>query len=251
MVVVAQAGVERTFLQAVTRILGMIGESDIATLQNPSRRTTMAMRCVQDARDEVYYRTLWEFRRGFFSVDLVNGTMWYDLPSDYQEMAGDLSRDTAGERGLSYITWDQLISNWPDLRSFPPGTGVTDIATAVQLSEQDDTFGESEYYVISDGYIGLYRIPDEDFVDLESRLYGMYWKQAGVLTSDNDSLLLPQQLWGSCHQLALGKLKKALEYPDWDADYTLGTRALSKASSEKNEIEDTTNVNNMSINYNE
>ena len=251
MTVVQQSATDRTFLDAVTRIISMIGEAEVATLGNPSKRVRIAMRCVQDARDEIYYRTLWEFRRGFFRVELAANTMWYPLPDDYHKMASDLSRNTSGEAGLNFITYDQLVSNYPDLRSYPPGSGVTDLDTARQLSVQSLSFGDPEHYVIVDQYIGLYVIPDSDFVTLEGYLYAAYWKQAGLLRSDNDSIMLPQHLWSTCHYLALAQLKKALEYADWEADYSIGSRQLSKASSDKKEPEDMAIYSTMNFNYNE
>lgn len=251
MTVVQQSSTDRTFVDAVTRIITMIGESEIATLLNPTRRISIAMRCVQDARDEVYYRTLWEFRRAFYRLELATSTMWYALPDDYHKMASGLSRNTAGEGGLKFITYDQLISNWPDLRSYPPGSGVSDISTVLQLAGQTLTFGDPKYYVITDQYVGLYPIPDSDFVELEGQLYAAYWKQAGVLRADNDSLNLPQQLWSACHYLALAQLKKALEFSDWEADYAIGSRQLSRESSSKREPEDDTVYHEAIANYNE
>ena len=63
MVVVQETGADRTYLHAVTRLLSMVGESEVSTLVDPSSRVVKAMRCVHDARDEVFYRALWEWRR--------------------------------------------------------------------------------------------------------------------------------------------------------------------------------------------
>jgi hypothetical protein len=111
---------DRTYLDAVNRLLAMIGESEVATLMTPSRRVANAMRGVEDARDEIYYRTLWDFRRGFMSVPLVASTMWYELPVDYQEMAQFMSRNS-NIAVIPYLSFDNMIQRWPELRLFPPG----------------------------------------------------------------------------------------------------------------------------------
>ena len=254
MVVVQESGADRTYLHAVTRLLSMVGDSEVSTLKDPTGRTVTAMRCVHDARDEVYYRTLWEWRRQWERIELVASTMWYALPTDYCKMASGLSRNST-ERGPAYITYDQLLSNYPYLRDYPPGSGVEDIHTLVQLLAQTNTFGESKYYVITQSgntnYIGLWPIPDSDFVTAETYLYFSYWDQAGALLVDSDSIGLPQQLWNAAHYLALGQLKKALEYSDWREDYAIGTKALTFAAGGKRESEDTTIYDNPTINYNE
>ena len=176
MVTIGTASTPRTFIQAVNRCLASIGESDTATLLNPTRRISMAMRHVNDARDEVFYRTLWEWRRGHLRINLVANTMWYVLPTDYQKMATGVSlNQKAGP--LDFISYETLINMYPDLRAFPPGTGVSDLTTVSQLALQTENYGASLSYCIVDGYIGLVPIPDAEFVAQEISLYASYWKQ--------------------------------------------------------------------------
>jgi hypothetical protein len=241
---------DRTYLDAVNRLLAMIGESEVATLMTPSRRVANAMRGVEDARDEIYYRTLWDFRRGFMSVPLVASTMWYELPVDYQEMAQFMSRNS-NIAVIPYLSFDNMIQRWPELRMFPPGAGVGGIQSALQAADQTTNFGPSTFYTIWSGYLGLMPVPDADFVTLEGTLYGTYWKQAPALVGDQDLLGLPRQLWLAHHSLALASFKKYMEYPDWPADKQDGMRLLSEQLNLKGESQDTDIYHESNFDYNE
>lgn len=250
MVVVGTESTPRTFVQAVNRCLYAIGESAVGTLVSPTRRVSMAMQYVEAARDEVYYRTLWEFRRGHFRVTLVASTMWYAIPSDYHKMATGPSMNRK-DGPLQYVNYETLISMYPDLRAFAPGTGVGSLASVIQLNAQATTFGTPEDYCIVNEYIGLYPIPDATFVTAETYLYCTYWKQAPSLTSDYDDLGLTRDLYLACDYLAIAGLKKALEYPDWQGDQQLGDIQLRRASNDDREPDDSNINNTNSINYNE
>ena len=250
MTVVSTTASTRTFLEAVNRALSAIGESDVATLLNPTTRVRAAMRYVNDARDEVFYRTLWEWRRAHMRVELVADTMWYDLPQDYHKMATGLSMNQkAGP--LELVTYEKLIELYPDLRAFPPGSGVASLASISQLNEQAQNFGAPMRYCTVDGYLGLVPIPDEDFVEQEGYLYASYWRQAGALTSDNDDIGVSRQLYGVVDDLAAAGLKKNLEFDDWAADKAIGDRKLSRESSSDIETKNEDRYNQGSINYNE
>ena len=252
MVTVVESGVERTFLQAVNRAINKIGENSVASLSNPTKRIMQAKEAVQDARDEVYYHTMWEFRRKYHRIELVESTMWYDLPGNYQKMSTGISLNRSQEPNLEKYTYEKLLERWPDLRSFPPGAGVADISTVQQLAEQNLTFGESKVYCTVDGYVGLMPIPDANFVDLEGILYMSYWAHATILESDNDGIGLPMNLWGAADLIASSNLRKTLEYSDWETDYMRGTKLLSReASGGKLGPEDLDNDQSHSINYNE
>ncbi len=250
MPVVGTSGVQRTFAQSVDRIIRDIGESGIATLLSPSQRVSTAMRAVEDARDEVYYKTMWKFRRGMFAIDLVASTMWYELPTDFHKLATFISRNTVDAK-IWFKTYDDIMLEFPNLRMFPPGTGVQSIASALQAVDQTNTIGTPAYCTDYMGYLGLFPMPDAAFVTLEGRLYAHYWKHAPELVSDNDDIGLPRELWSAHHHLALSKLKKAVEYSDWEADRALGQRELFLASSSQGDPMDANVNQNGGINYNE
>ena len=250
MVVVGTTGIARTFSQAVDRIIRDIGESGVSTLLTPSNRVSTAMRAVEDARDEVYYKTMWKFRRGMFAIDLVDSTMWYELPNDFHKLATFISRNTTDDQ-IWFKTYDDIMLEYPNLRMFPPGTGVTVIATALQALAQTNTIGTPAYCTDYMGYLGLMPMPDADFVALEGRLYAHYWKHAPALVGDYDDIGLPRELWSAHHHLALSRLKKAVEYADWEADRAVGQRELFLASSSSGDPMDANINQNSGINYNE
>lgn len=250
MVVVGTGGIARTFAQAVDRIIRDIGESGVSTLLTPSNRVATAMRAVEDARDEVYYKTMWKFRRGHFYIDLVASTMWYELPSDFQKLATFISRNSTSEQ-IWFKTYDDIMLEFPNLRLFPPGTGVQNLESVTQAANQTNTIGTPRYCTDHGGYLGLMPRPDDAFVALEGKLYAHYWKHAPALAGDYDDIGLPRELWLAHHKLALGKLKQAVEYGDWEADIAIGKRELALASASMGDPMDA-NINHAdTINYNE
>ena len=237
MVTVGSATPTREFVEAVSRIIAQVGENVISTLLNPTKRISMAMDAVRDARDEVYYRTKWDFRRGYLEVDLVANQMWYSLPSDYQEMASDISLNRK-EPNLEFLNYDNLMSLYPELRMFPPGSAVGDIVTAGQAVAQTENFGTPEYYTTLNDYLGLIPIPNATFVALEDKLFALYWKQAPTLVSDNDDIGLPRNLWNAANLLALANLKRGMDLTDWQSDKADGLSQLRRQASGRKEVRD-------------
>lgn len=250
MPIVGYGSVERTYLQAVNKVLKDTGKGSAASLLNPSAHVSIAMSAVEDARDKVYYRTKWDFRRGFFEIALAEYQVWYELPADYQKLASPISLNRATGM-ITYMNYEDMLLNWPDLRMFPPGSGVGGAEAVVQALAQTHNMGESNTCTSLNGYLGLMPMPDEDFVDLEGTLYATYWKQAPVLTGDNSDIGLPRELWECSHLLALGKFKKALEFGDWETDRAEGMVELRKESGESKDPQDDDVYDRPSINYNE
>ncbi len=249
MVTVGSTTPTREFVEAVSRLVTQIGEQPVATLLSPSRRVTIAMEAVRDARDEVYYRTKWEFRRAFMEVELVANQMWYELPTDYEEMASGVSLNRK-EHTLPYLDYKNLMLQVPELRTFPPGSGVGDLVTAGKALAQTDNYGEPHAYTTLNGYIGLYLIPDATFVALEGTLFATYWKQAPSLISDNDDIGLPRHLWSPANLLALALLKKNID-KEWQGDKADGLAQLARQADGRGESEDTDVYHTSGINYNE
>lgn len=241
----------REFIDAVNRAIMAIGEDRIGTLiGSASKRVLKAMNAVIDARDEIYYHTKWEFRRGYIEIVLVEDQMWYEVPADCGEMATGLTKNVA-EWPLTYLNYDNLVNRWPELRTFPPGSGVGNLTVAGQASAQTRTKGTPESFTIHNGYIGLVPIPDAEFVDDQYALYGTYWKNAPTLVSDYDDIGLPPELFVAHSSMALGYLKQALKYDDWESDYALGQKILRRQSSGLKMSVDKDVNQSDSLNYNE
>lgn len=250
MPIVGYGSVQRTYIQAVNRILTRVGKSEAATVAGASRHVGLAMTAVEDARNRVFYRKNWDFRRAFYQLDLVEKTMWYELPADFQKTGSPITLNRLTSP-ITYLDYEDMQSVYPDLRAFPPGSGVGDINSVTQLLDQDHNFGESKHCTRWTDYIGLMPIPDAAFVALETSLYSTYWRQAAPLTGDEDSLDLPQELW-DCHNLiASAYLKKSLEYSDWDSDFADGMVELKRMSNEDREPQDEQVLHDTGINYNE
>lgn len=252
MTVVGFGTVERTFIQAVNKVLLSTGKNETATLVGSvSNHVKLAMDAVQEARDRVFYRTKWNFRRGFWQLELVANQMWYELPADYQRLGSPISLNRQDNALIEYVDYEKLIAMYPDLRAFPPGAGVGDIGTVVQLLDQTHNFGESKICTRVDDYIGLMPIPNSDFVDLEDTLFSTYWKQASPLQGDQDDIGLPREMW-ECHNLlALAKFRKSLEFSDWGDDWKDGMKQLMRLSGESKEPQDNQVYHATDLNYNE
>lgn len=250
---VVQAGTpERTLLQAVNKLLINTGKGAIISVASATRHTQMAISAVQDARDDVFYKKLWQWRREHMEIDLVENQMWYELPADYHKMASPLSLNRA-EKMLTYINYETLLKTWPYLRSFPPGSGVGDVNSAVQLAAQGTlAFGEPENYTIwQKSYLGFMRIPDAAFVSLEGTLFAHYWRAANLIESDYDDIGVPRELWSTHDLLASAKFKKGLEMSDWRDEQILGNKMLGDRAGDRREDQDTDVNHNQQINYNE
>lgn len=250
MTVVETVSGGRTFLQATTKLIREIGEQPISTLLQPTVRIKNAMSAVEDARDEVFYRTMWKWRRAMFRVELVASQMWYELPEDYHKLASQISRNNRDEQ-IKYLDYGDLLALYPEMRGFPPGSGVSTIPTVSQFIAQAENFGTPRFCTDWNGYIGFMPVPDAEFVALEGFIYGHYWKEAPALTADNDDIGLPRELWEAHNHLALSRLKKVLEYSDWADDRQVGLRMLSERASGKGDPMDSDTEYKNTVNYNE
>lgn len=250
MVVVGATSGERTLLQAVNLLLEEIGESQVGTVLSPTKRINNAVAAVKAGRDECYYRKMWEFRRGYLSVTLVASQMWYELPTDYHEMASFLSRNS-NSATIPFVSFDKLCDMWPEQRIFPPGSGVGSLASNLQATGQTQNFGTPLYFTVWNGYLGMMPVPDATFVDDEGKLYATYWKQAPELVGDQDDIGLPKYLWGAQHALSLAQFKKYVEYADWPADKQDGLRLLSLAVNGGAEAQDADIYHQPGLDYNE
>ena len=252
MVVVGAGNPERTFLQAVNRALDAIGENNVGGLANPTDRMNKAMRAVQDARDDIFYKKKWEWRREHLQINIVALQMWYELPADYHDMASHVSMNRT-DKVIGFVRYDDMMLKYPNLRSFPPGAGVGGLESLTQLTAQTESFGvPTEYTVWQRDYIGLMPIPDADFITAEgSNLYAHYWRQASTLTVDNDDIGLDRELWG-CHDLlAAAYMKKKTGYADWVDDKADGLRILNERASNQGNDQDLHIYDDPLINYND
>jgi len=252
MVVVASGTPERTYLQSVNKVLSGIGENLVGALTNPTRRVSIAMGAVEAARDDIFYKKLWQWRREHMEIALVEDQMWYELPTNYHKMASSISLNRR-EKKVDYVDYGDLLLRFPDLRAFPPGSGVGGIASAVQLGNQADTFGEPDYYTIwQQAYIGFMKIPNAAFLeDEDDVLFAHYWRHAASLVSDYDDIGIPRELWSAHEMLASSRMKKVLEYPDWKDEKMEGLALLDERCGSRKEDQDINVYDSPIINYNE
>ena len=216
----------RTFLECVQRSLRSIGELPPSTLVGPSQRVVLAMEAVEDARDEIFYHANWWFRRQFKIVNLVKGDPWYPFEDDFQDF---LTRPTKANRffqPLTFKTWEQVIELFPEMRTAPPGTLGNDLTTVSQLSGLTYLFGEPQIYTRVGDYMGLLPIPTTESIAESPNLVYSYLTHSTKLSSDEDNVGLPRNLWLAHSYLAKAKIKLATEFSDWQVDQALGREQL-------------------------
>jgi hypothetical protein len=251
MIIVESGSGPRSFLEAVRRIVTINGESDIATLLAPTNRVKTAMRAVEDARDDIFYETLWEFRRAFYKITFVEKQVWYEAPVG-QHKAGQFLSLNDPNKKIPFVNYDDFIGRFPDLRSFPPGAGVGDMTTVLEFLAQEHAYGPPECYTAWGGYIGVMPAPDAEFIESYPSAITTMWSHATALQSEQDDIGLPRELWTAHHLLAMAYYKKALEYPDWSTDRDEAWRLLHKRAASKREQQDANVYHNTGgIDYNE
>lgn len=224
---VVQTPGDRTFLQSVQRAIRSIGEAAPSTLANPTPRIRMAMQAVEDARDEVFYRAMWDFREKFKVVTFTANEPWYALDDDFHDFLTDPSFGVLGYGPPEFRPWRKVLEAFPDMRSAPPGSGGADLTTASQLSANTYLFGQPSIYTRYDRYIGFFAIPDAAFVAICPNAVFTYKSHAPYLESDEDTLGLPRNLWQAHQLLADAITKKAAGFDDWKADEPLGRMKLN------------------------
>jgi hypothetical protein len=216
----------RSLLECVQRIVAGVGETAPSTVASPKPTTTKAIHAVQDALSEIYTRAAWDFRFAWFVFDLAADTMWYDLPSDFAEVRTDLPL-YLGTSLLKHTRFEDLLKAYPDFREFPPSAGVG-ASLVTQGAAMTNHFGSPLTFTLLNEQLGLFPIPDSDFVTEQAQGVVGYLKLAPELTEDGDLLPLPQNLWVAHYYLSLSFLKQALEFKDFVNDEERAERYLAK-----------------------
>lgn len=223
---VVQTPGDRTLLQAVQRAIRSIGEAAPSTVVNPTPRIRMAMQAAEDARDEVFYAAMWDFREKFKIVTFVANQAWYELDEDFHDFLTDPSFGVLGYGPPEFRPWRKVLEVFPDMRSAPPGSGGADLTTVSQLAANTYLFGQPSIYTRYDRYVGFFAIPDATFIATCPNAVFTYKAHAPVLESDNDTLGLPRNLWTAHQLLTDARVKKAAEFADWKDDEMIGRSKL-------------------------
>lgn len=216
----------RTFLDAVAKVLTGTGNPDPGTLTGAARHVLRAMEACRDALEEVWYAAEWNWRMSFFQIDLAESRMWYDLPGDFAAIIDPIPLFD-GLAALTVMDYQELVKLYPKIRAYPNDSGVNDLTIITQLATLTDYFGSATRYVIVGDNIGLFKIPDADFVSANTPVIPAYYKAAPTLESDSDQLQIPHSLYRAHHKLALGFYKQYAEQSDYAVDLRIGQDMLA------------------------
>ena len=239
----------RTFSNVVDRLMAACGDTRPGTVVGPSDRAKLAMEAANEAVDRVYNKARWLFRFKWARIDLVEDTMWYDLPDDFDQPATNIS-SYSEEVTIKYLEWSQLLEKYPKLRAFD-STFASDAIAIGQQALLTEYFGTPTLFTLTSESVGLFKIPNEAFVDANTYLYWSYYRNPVEMVADNDVLDLPKQFWLAHFYIALGKYKQNLEYDDYVADEQRGEGYLNDLAASDYLLVARNQKDQIDANYNE
>ena len=240
----------RTFLSCVQRIVAASGETRPGSLVSPTDRVYRAMMAVNNAYDRIWNAAKWPFRHVPQEIALVANKMWYELPEDFQRIKTPPCYNS-GNGKLTYLDYEVLLGQHPDIRSFPPGGDGQSLTTIAQHTS-NSYFGIPSIYTLDgNGYLGLFLVPSADFIADQPYLQYRYWRVQPSLFDDGDVLEFPKELWYAHHLLALGEYKQMLEYSDSVNDLAMGEAKLNEAIAMYGLLDTRSDFQVSDINYNE
>lgn len=227
-IIVSQTTEPRTLLTAVQRVLTANGQPAPATVDTVSPTTEKAVQAVNDAQDEIYAHALWSWRFKWLVLDIVGEQMWYLLPDDFGEMAADIPFKGATSQ-IDGISYQELCDRYPDLRHYPPDSGV-DLSVFVDGLSSTEYLGTPKYYSVWAGHLALVPRPDDEYVeDQVGQIVGGYYRVAQELYADSDIIDMPKPMWRIHHNLANAYYKQYMEYSDWQATEQRALSQLQRA----------------------
>jgi len=230
MAVIFSTTSSRTYLEAVQITLRSVGISPPGTIVGPDKNTALAMDAVANALDIVWNFTDWEFRREWGELELSALQMWYPVDERFAEIL--LAPQVKyGVPQLSYRKYEKLVEDQPGLRFVPADWQSSALAT--EMEELETYQGTPRKWTYAGGFIGLFPIPDSDFVSDCPVLVYAWAKTVPTLAGDNDLLEIDRILETAHQFLSSAGMKESLEYPDHQIDYQRGIDALKKAANRK------------------
>ena len=206
------------------------------------------MRAVNDAIEIIYAAAKWPWREKHLEITTIENTMWYEVPDDFDLISTAPRYDSVVGR-LSYLPIAELYHRNQELRATPPGTSVS-LATAIQHLSHT-YFGTPNVYSLTSDAVGLFPIPDADFIADQPTLLLSYYRHPVELVADNDLVDMPKNLWFAHHQLALGLYKQVLEFSDADRNLGAGQGKLNEQIATHGLLETRHEGSITDINYNE
>jgi hypothetical protein len=227
-IIVGQTIDPRTLLTAVKRILTANGHPEPTTVDNATGVVQKAVQAVNDAQDEIYVQTQWQWRFKWWPIELMDSVMWYPVPDDFGEMAVDIPFKDATSQ-IDGISYHDLCDKYPYMRHYPTDSGV-DLSLIVEASASDKYIGSPKLYTVWAGHLGLIPRPDAEYVTEQGgSIVGGYYKIAQDLYGDSDAIDMPKPMWRIHHNLANAYYKQYMEFSDWQATEQRALAQLQKA----------------------
>jgi len=222
---VSEVGAPRTYLEAVQKLMGGCGLDRATSLDGADRNTTRAMEAVQSALYEIWYEAQWDFRFKWGTHELVAKTMWYELPEDFDQPGTECGVHKQ-VWPITYKHYEWLLEQYPYIRNIP--AEFSDSSLTDEADEIDHS-GQTGYWTIKGGYLGLVPAPSADHITATSDkvVYG-YYKHFVEPVEGGDELGISRELYPAHHYIALGQFKQMLEWSDFKVSEDRGRFLLAK-----------------------
>jgi hypothetical protein len=191
------------------------------------------MEAVKVALNEIWYKTKWDWRYKWWSIDVENNVMWYEPPDDFEVSGAHFGvKDRTFD--ITFMTWEKLTRKWPYIRHVPVEHGdITSVTEAAQADYQ----GAPYYWTIKGGYVGFWPVPDTDFITATSaRIIGGYYADITMPYEDSDELGIPMPLYPAHEFMTSAYFKQAMEWSDFAITEQRGRGLLFEAVKRQREV---------------
>lgn len=233
---VQEQATETTLVELVDWLVNKVGDKSSGSIDDGRTITRSAIDAANDALAEIWSRYQWPFRMDGTVITLAAGTMWYDLPSTFSELAFEVPR-YLGHQALEYKDFKEILRENPWFQWFPSAS--MNLSSYVNVSLDSRHLGTPCCFTIAyndpSDQVGFFPAPDESFFDGLDKgdsdtlsLPFPFYRGAPRLVASSDTIRLPWNLWTAHKNLALAYLKQAREFADFQADEQRAERYIQR-----------------------
>lgn len=202
----ASPSVKPTALQIVNRVLREAGVEEVSSLSPGNPRSNVALEALNDTVWDIYARTLWQWSKSKYTVNLVAGQNDYAMPSDFRSMSLPPKLWNATGGSSSYPLAEYSSAEYDQL-----------------VPMQSVSYGTSMMFTVRGGVMSVNPAPSSGTLANYPQMTFEYfkWPQrrlSAQASDDSKTFDVPLELTQAMVFKARSELKKFLEYPDWDAD---------------------------------
>jgi hypothetical protein len=189
----------RSCLTLVNRVMRETGLPEVAAFSSVNSK--VALESLNDAVTDVWQRNRWTFQRLTVSLPVVANQQDYTLNADFDRMAAPFR--VGSTLGLAFLT-ELTPEQW-----WASNLGASAVG------------GSPTHFTIDLGVARFSPIPDSNFVTINPNFQYQYFKANPIRRTTTDTASswdLPLDFENAMVNYGKARLKKFLEYPDWQSD---------------------------------